>query len=248
MKKWWNAFWMCFGMFCVIPCPVRVWDEQARPRMIACLPLTGGVIGGLWAAAAWGLNALGAPRTVWAACMSVTPWLLSGFIHLDGYLDCWDAIFSRRDLETRQKILKDSHTGAFALIGMAVLALFSYGLWGSVLASEIAFLPLIFLPVAVRSGAALAVTLMKPMARSQYAGGDKTAKKPLALPSVCLICAAVLPVLLTGRSGLAPGVGAAVYGLAARYGARQLGGISGDVSGFALTVGELAGAAALVLL
>ena len=36
------------------------------------------------------------------------------------------------------------------------------------------------------------------------------------------------------------------YGLAAWYGFRQLDGMSGDISGFALTVGELVGAATLL--
>ena len=49
MRKWWYAFWMCWGMFCAIPSPVKIWDEKARPRMISCLPLVGGIIGGLWA-------------------------------------------------------------------------------------------------------------------------------------------------------------------------------------------------------
>ena len=57
-----------------------------------------------------------------------------------------------------------------------------------------------------------------------------------------------LPPVLCGRAGLAPLAGAAGYGLAAAYASRQLGGISGDSSGFALTVGELCGVAALTLL
>lgn len=248
MRQWWYAFWMCFGMFCGLPCPVRIWDEQARARMIACLPLVGGLLGCLWAAAAWGLAALHTPKTVWAAAMTVLPWLLSGGIHLDGYLDCCDAIFSRRDLETRQKILKDSHVGSFALMGMVLLALFSYGLWSASEGGLAHFLPLIFLPAAVRGAAAIAVTKLKPLGHSQYAGGYQAEKKPLALPAVCLAVSVGIPLVLLGWAGAAPLAGAAGYGLAVWYGARQLGGISGDVSGFALTVGELAGAAALILL
>ena len=45
----------------------------------------------------------------------------------------------------------------------------------------------------------------------------------------------------------APLMAAAGYGLAVWYGFRQLDGMSGDISGFALTVGELWGAVTLAV-
>ena len=56
-----------------------------------------------------------------------------------------------------------------------------------------------------------------------------------------------MPPLFCGMSGFAPLIGAAGYGLAVWYAFRQLDGMSGDVSGFALTLGELAGLAFLFL-
>ena len=53
MKRWFTGFMMSWGMFLAIPCPCRIWDEKARPHMVACLPLTGGVVGIVWAAMAW---------------------------------------------------------------------------------------------------------------------------------------------------------------------------------------------------
>ena len=244
MRKWWYAFWMCWGMFCAIPCPVKIWDEKARPRMISCLSLVGGIIGGLWAVCA--LLPAGFVR---AAVRTAAPWLLTGCIHLDGFMDCCDAIFSRRELEKRQQILKDSHVGSFAVVGMVLLALLSFALWCE--GDRIVLLPLVLLPVAVRSTAAVAVTCMKPMGHSQYAGvfDKKERWSILCLPLICLLAACILPPVLTaGLQSLAPVAGAAGYGLAVLYASRQLGGMSGDVSGFALTVGELCGAAALALL
>ena len=242
MKRLCYAFWMCWGMFCAIPCPVRIWDEKARPRMLSCLPLIGGVIGGLWAC----LTLL-SPGFVRAFLLTAAPWLLSGAIHLDGFLDCCDAIFSRRELEKRQQILKDSHVGSFAVIGMVLLALLSFALWCE--SGDLPFLPLLLLPVAVRGAAAIAVTCMKPMGHSQYAGAfDKQERaRTLLLPVLCLLLSCAFS-LTCGLPGLAPLAGAAGYGLAVLYAARQLGGISGDVSGFALTIGELCGAAVLALL
>ena len=132
---------------------------------------------------------------------------------------------------------------------MVLLALLSFALWCE--GDRIALLPLVLLPVAVRSTAAVAVTCMKPMGHSQYAGvfDKKERWSTLCLPLICLLAACILPPVLTaGLQSLAPVAGAVGYGLAVLYASRQLGGVSGDVSGFALTVGELCGAAALALL
>ena len=61
-----------------------------------------------------------------------------------------------------------------------------------------------------------------------------------------LLAAAIAVPLVMDRS-FAPLAAAAGYGLAVWYGFRQLDGMSGDVSGFALTLGELAGLAFLFL-
>lgn len=96
------------------PCPKKLWSETARRKMLVCLPLVGLLVGGIWAGA-W-LLLRGAPGPVRAAVCAAVPWLVTGFMHLDGYMDVCDAVLSRRDLPTRRRILKDSHCGAFAVI------------------------------------------------------------------------------------------------------------------------------------
>ena len=68
----------------------------------------------------------------------------------------------------------------------------------------------------------------------------------LAAALAVLLAAAIAVPLITDRS-FAPLAAAAGYGLAVWYGFRQLDGMSGDISGFGLTLGELAGAAVLCL-
>ena len=241
---WIKGFFMAWGMFLSIPCPVRRWDERARRHMTLCLPLVGAIVGALWALAAWLLR--GAPDAIRALLLAVLPWICTGFLHLDGYMDVCDAVLSRRELAVRQKILKDSHCGAFAVICMALLALTQWSVFFS--AAALPLLPLALVPVAVRACAAIAVLTLRPMQTSQYAGMAHTGAAALAVPAVILLAAAVLPPVFLGLSGLAPAAAAAAYALAVWGGFRQLDGMSGDISGFALTLGELAGAAAAVLL
>lgn len=246
MKSWIYGFFMTWGMFLAIPCPFPRWDEKARGKMMVCLPLIGGVIGGLWALAAWLLHRIDCPGPVQALVLAAIPWLTTGFIHLDGYMDVCDAVLSRRDLATRQRILKDSHCGAFAVIALGLLLLAQWSLFLS--NAQAALLPLAMIPVATRACAGFAVLLLRPMGSSQYAGMDRQGRGgKLAALTVLFLLAAGLPLLVCGRAGWAPLAAGAAYWLAAWQGFRQLDGMSGDISGYALTLGELIGVAVLTL-
>ena len=175
--------------------------------------------------------------------MAALPWLVTGFMHLDGYMDVCDAVLSRRELATRQRILKDSHCGAFAVIGMVLLALCQWSVFLSGSADE-SLWGLLLIPVATRACAGLAVLKLRPMGTSQYAAMGRHGGYAVAL--AVLLAAAIAVPLVTDHS-FAPLAAAAGYGLAVWYGFRQLDGMNGDISGFALTLGELAGAAVWTL-
>ena len=126
MKNQLTALMMAWGTYLAIPCPKKVWDDAMRPWQIVWLPVIGLIVGVIWAVCAgllvhWGFTGLLA-----AALLTAVPFLVTGFFHLDGFLDCCDAILSRRDLATRQKILKDSRVGAFAVVCAILLFLFSF--------------------------------------------------------------------------------------------------------------------------
>lgn len=240
MSDWIYGFFMAWGMFLAIPCPKKIWRESARRKMVACLPLVGLIAGLVWAGCVW-LSAF-LPLPLGALLCAAAPWLVTGFLHLDGFMDVCDAVLSRRDLETRQRILKDSHCGAFAVICLVLLFLCQWAVFLS--ADAIPLLPLVLVPVSCRACAALAVLTLRPIAVSQYSamerGGAPVVFAALVLTGICALSA-----ILWGS--FAPLAAAAGYALAVWYADRQLGGMSGDVSGFALTLGELCGAAALVL-
>ena len=149
MKTYFHAFAMCQSMFCAIPFPGNIWDEQARDKMLLFLPMIGLEIGAVWAGLAWLCNALHLPILVKGLLLSVYPYLVTGFIHLDGYMDVTDAVKSYRSLERRREILKDSHVGAFAVIGIILLLVAQFAFMAS--AKENADLRiLIFVPAVSR--------------------------------------------------------------------------------------------------
>ena len=240
MSDWIYGFFMAWGMFLTIPCPKKIWRESARRKMLACLPLIGLIVGGIWALCAWLGSFL--PQPLAALLCAAAPWLVTGFMHLDGYMDVCDAVLSRRDLAMRQQILKDSHCGAFAVICMVLLALAQWSVF--LQEKNPAWLPLLLIPAATRACAGLAVMHLRPMGTSQYAAMRRGGADLTAALWIFLALAVGLPIWLAGS--FAPLAAAVGYGLAAWYGFRQLDGMSGDISGFALTVGELVGAATLL--
>ena len=257
MKSFIYGFFMAWGMFLSVPCPVRIWDEKARGRMLACLPLIGGIAGGLWVLIAWLIPLIKVPKFIGTLVLAAFPFLITGFIHLDGFMDVCDAVLSRRNIEERIRILKDSHCGAFAVICVILLMLFQWAMFLSADISNISLLSLALIPVSVRACAGIAVTALKPMKSSQYAkkdanAGNASAEKPkntlnLIILSVLLLVSAALPFIFDGLRGFAPASACCAYWLAVFLGYRQFGGISGDISGFALTIGEFAGIVVLAL-
>ena len=246
MKTNFHAFAMCQSMFCAIPLPGNIWDEKARDKMLLFLPIVGLEIGAIWAFLAWLSNVLNLPVLVKGLLLSVYPYLVTGFIHLDGYMDVTDAVKSFRSLERRREILKDSHVGAFAVIGIVLLLLAQFAFMAS--AKENAdFRVLIFVPAVSRCCSALAVTALKPMNTSQYADQKKPRSHIMILSVMTavyvivgfLLCGPYVLVLLGCLTG---------YGIALRKAYKSLEGMNGDISGYALSVAELCAVAVYALL
>ena len=237
---------MCRSMFCAIPCLSRVWDEEARDKMLLFLPVVGLEIGAIWALLAWLCRHLALPALVRGVVLSAYPFLVTGFIHLDGFMDVTDAVRSCRDLARRREILKDSHVGSFAVIGIVLLALCQTALFAS--AKETASLWTLFLlPAVSRCGSALAVTVLCPMSTSQYAAQKKPRSHIIVL-GVQLVVYLAAGFLAGWKTGLALVGGLAGYALALRKAYRSLDGMNGDISGYALTLSELCGAAVWALI
>ena len=246
MKTCFHAFAMCQSMFCSIPFPGNIWDEKARDKMLLFLPVVGLEMGVIWAFLAWLSNVLHLPVLVRGLMLSVYPYLVTGFIHLDGYMDVTDAVRSYRSLERRREILKDSHVGAFAVIGIVLLLIAQFAFMAS--AKETAdFLVLMFVPAVSRCGSALAVTALKPMNTSQYAE-QKMPKAHILLLTVMLILFVSAGFLLCGHYGFVLLGCLAGYGIALRSAYRSLEGMNGDIAGFCLTIAELCAVAVYALL
>jgi adenosylcobinamide-GDP ribazoletransferase len=241
---------MSFGMFCSIPQPFHLWDVKAANLVLPCLPLIGILIGALW----WGVASIlvfsGIPIILISAVVMLAPFLASGFLHLDGYMDTSDAVLSRSSYENKLRILKDPNTGAFAVIMLAVLFILQFAVVFTLIEQEKNLLLLFIIPIISRCCSALSVLCLKPITQSGYASlfrqDTETAHK------IFVIFIAILAIgfsyFFTGIHGLIVAVlsvAGSVAALAWAY--RDLKGISGDLAGFAIVISEFCGLAAIAL-
>ena len=243
MKLWLYALGMCQSMFCALPFPWHGWEEKARDRMLLCLPLIGLEIGLIWWGLGWLCEWISLPQAIRALVLCAAPYLLTGFMHLDGLMDVTDAVRSYRSLERRREILKDSHVGSFSVIGVALVILAQFALCLSLKPGG-APRVLVLIPVVSRCCSVLAIQLLPPMESSQYANRESH----VVLPLVMLILAIGCGFWMGTKFGLVLlGCGAG-YALALLRAYRSLKGMNGDISGYCLTIGELAGLAVLAIL
>lgn len=234
---------IAFAMYSKLPMPRVDWEERALSRALWWFPLVGAAVGaGLWlwlALAHW----LGFGAIFTAAFALLLPIALSGGIHLDGFCDTCDALSSHQSREKKLEILKDSHTGAFAIICCGLYLLVFFAAWCQVEAAGRTALVLGLGPVLSRSLSGLfAVTL--PNARgtgllATFTGPMDAARARVVL-AVWAIAAAAAMVFLSPWTGVGVLAGAAlacVYYVATAK--RQFGGVTGDLAGFFLQLCEL---------
>ena len=80
---------------------------------------------------------------------------------MDGLMDSFDAVFSRRDRETRLKILDDPHAGSFAVIGCILILMAKTFLFAEIFSQKLHANFLFFVPVYSRLGMAVLLNNVK---------------------------------------------------------------------------------------
>lgn len=118
---------LAFSMFSAIPMPRVEWNEKNMRYLMPAFPLIGLVIGLLMRAIlyladaiAWSKEAEVIVRALLPLLLMFLPLAVTGGIHMDGFMDTCDALGSHADREKKLAIMKDSHCGAFAVMGAVV--------------------------------------------------------------------------------------------------------------------------------
>lgn len=240
---------IAFASYTRIPMPQVDWSEENRRWSMCFFPLIGVVVGGLiwlWLALCDGLHIGPFLR---GAIGAVLPLLVTGGIHMDGFMDVTDAMSSWQTKEKRLEILKDSHVGAFAVIACGAYLLLMAGLLSECTTAQGLGLTAAF--VLSRSMSAYAMVAL-PQAKKQGMLADNARNADHHRVRLAswgwFAAAAVAAVCGLDWYGLALPAGAlACLGWYAHRAKKYFGGISGDQAGWYVQVTELVGLGLTVL-
>ena len=229
------GFWIALQFLTIIPMPFKKEPEMREiASSLVFFPIVGLLIGLLLFLANWGLGAVFSP--VITATLTLVLWvLISGAMHLDGLADSCDGL-AGSTAEKRLEIMKDSHAGAFGVVGISLLLLVKFAVMVSLSGWD--WEALLLAPVFGSWAMVLSITAF-PYARKNGVGQafkqGATALK-LVIASLITLAAAVL---LVGWWGI---VMMAVICLVTitigSFFKSRLGGLTGDTYGAVKEVNE----------
>ena len=234
---------IAFQMYSHIPIPSFQWDDSSRKYALCFFPLVGAVIGGVEILWFYLAALLDAPVLIGTAVATTIPFLITGGIHMDGFCDTVDALSSHQSMDKKLEILKDPHSGAFAIIFAALYILLYFAGWSAV--SDIRVLNAVCIGfVLSRALSGLAAVTFKGARKDGMLQGmaDSAAKKTTITVMLfyILLCAASL-IMLCGWLGLLILCVNELVFLYYRITAyKKFGGITGDIAGWFLQLSELA--------
>ncbi|TBL78286.1 adenosylcobinamide-GDP ribazoletransferase [Paenibacillus thalictri] len=127
--QWWHGLVIAFQFLTKMPLPLHVpYVPHTVSRSLRFYPLVGMFIGLIVYAVAVLLPAQAAPLNAAVALLVWT--LLTGGLHMDGWMDTADAFGSHRDRARMLEIMKDSRVGAMGVIAAIFLLLLKWAaLW-----------------------------------------------------------------------------------------------------------------------
>ncbi|MDD3994993.1 MAG: adenosylcobinamide-GDP ribazoletransferase [Dehalococcoidales bacterium] len=229
------GFWIALQFLTIIPMPFK---KEPKEREIASslvfFPIVALLIGLLLFLANWGLGEVFSP--VVTAAFTLLVWILiSGAMHLDGLADSCDGL-AGNTAEKRLEIMKDSHIGAFGVVGISLLLLVKFAAIVSLSGWE--WEALVLAPVFGTWAMVLAITVF-PYARKNGVGQafkqGATIFKLLIATIITLAAAA----LLAGWWGVViMAITCLVTVLVGVFFKSRLGGLTGDTYGAIKEVSE----------
>ncbi|MCJ7606094.1 MAG: adenosylcobinamide-GDP ribazoletransferase [Dehalococcoidales bacterium] len=241
------SFLVAVQLLTNIPVPFgREIGPDKLGRATSWFPVVGLILGLVLAGLNWVLAWVLPPVLINAFLLAALV-MVTGAMHLDGLADTCDGTAGYKPVEERWRIMHDSRTGAFGVVGIVVVLLVKFAALNSVPAMYINS-ALILMPVLSRWAM---VYTMFAFRYARAEGMGAAYKQATRLPQFIMatiitlaICAALVPALSLVSFVAFAGVWFTVTVLAL-YLRHKLGGLTGDTYG---AVNEVAEAMALVFI
>jgi len=227
----------------IIPIP---WRREVSPeelgRSAGYFPVVGLIIGLILVGLDW-LFGLILPSSVANALLIISLVVITGVLHLDGFVDTCDGIAGHKTAEDRWRVMHDSRVGGFGIVGVVLLLLVKYVSLNSI-PLPLMMTTLVLMPVVSRWATVYAI-FAYPYAKPSGLG--KAFKQGTSWPRFTMATLIALVVVV----GLAQLVGLAIMLLiwvmtvaVAAYLKSKFSGLTGDTYG---AINEVAEVGVLIL-
>ena len=232
------SFLSALRFLTVIPLPLgcKASPEEVG-RSLGYFPLVGLLLGLILVGLDRGLG-LALPPSVVNGLLVVALALVTGAMHLDGFIDTCDGLVGGRTPQQRWDVMRDSRVGAFGVVGAFCLLLLKYvSLGGLPESSRVA--TLVLMPTLGRWAVVCCIYAF-PYARPEGLG--KAFKEQADWPKVAAatMFALTTSVVLLRLGGVVLILGLVLIILAlATFLHRRLGGLTGDNYGAIIEIGEV---------
>ncbi len=233
---------VALSTYSIIPVPSFEWNEKNMKYAICFFPVVGVICGALVFLLEKFGAVLGVSRFFASAIAVCIPLLVTGGIHMDGFMDTVDALSSHAPSERKLEILSDAHIGAFAVIYLAVYLIINTALIYEIYSMG-ALSALCPVYVLSRSFSALcAVNMPSARKNGMLSSYTKSAKKTvvnitMALTALVSCMAMLLVSALAGAFAI--GMGVLWIFIYCALVKKEFGGVTGDTAGFFLQLFEL---------
>lgn len=240
-----RSFVIAIMTYSIIPMPNVKWEPDNTKYAIAFFPFIGTVIGGvlyLWHCVC---DYVGLGNMIFAAGAIAIPILITGGIHIDGYMDTIDALASNTEKERMLEILKDSRVGAFAVIYEVLYMIVCFAIFSSAGLMNIATLCISY---TLSRGLSGLLASILPNARksgmldSMIGAKEKRTTVGICIWLVLIVCICSGLIWYFGNMvmllSMLLGAGTAVIYYCFRV-VKKLRGVTGDTSGYFLQLCEL---------
>jgi adenosylcobinamide-GDP ribazoletransferase len=242
-----NSFLAAIQFLLVTPAFIRrPFTPQEMGKSAGFYPLVGTLLGGILLGVDCLIERLGAggapllPSQVRAALILAFWIILTGALHLDGFLDACDGLLGGNTSEQRLEIMRDERVGAYALAGGILLLLVKFSALGALTNRVVG---LLLTPTLGRWAIAVAVVAY-PYARSRGLGRDLKDHVTWRQALLATLLAFVVTVLLAwfSHSWAAPialvAAALTTWGVAS-FANRRIPGLTGDIYGALNEVAEM---------
>ncbi|MDI3312398.1 MAG: adenosylcobinamide-GDP ribazoletransferase [Thermoanaerobacterium sp.] len=244
-----KAFILSFQFMTRIPINVQIdVDRNDFHKMVKYFPFVGGFVGAVACFIFYAVKNI-FPREIAITIATASSYILTGAMHIDGFADTFDGLFSNRSRDRMLEIMRDSRlgtNGVLALVFLVILKIFFL----SSIKGNLIYSTLILMPLFGRFSIILAAYASKSARGGEGLGGLIIGKISIVELILGLLLTLVIGIYFVHFTVLLKllAVSSVVTYIITKYISMRIGGMTGDTLGAVNEIAELVIATSMYLM